>query len=168
MSTCSTARMASRFSVIDTGSPAARSSCTKPWSTSSIVRSVSSISSAQPCLPPEPAERRAAVDAELLARLGEIRLVLEQHVQRVAERLGLDLDPVGLVDEQHDRFLRTDRFEQRPREQERLREDVGLDGLPIALVFTVGLDAQELLLVVPLVERLAFVETLVALEADEA
>ena len=31
-----------------------------------------------------------------------------------------------------------------------------------------GLDAQELLLVVPLVERLGLVEALVALEADEA
>src|SRR5688572_31477420 len=33
--TCSSARMASRFSVIDTGSPAARSSWTKPDSMSS-------------------------------------------------------------------------------------------------------------------------------------
>ena len=35
-------------------------------------------------------------------------------------------------------------------------------------VAALGLDAQELLLVVPLVERLGLVEALVALEADEA
>ena len=34
-------------------------------------------------------------------------------------------------------------------------------------VVAVGLDAQQLLLVVPLVERLALVEALVALEADQ-
>ena len=36
------------------------------------------------------------------------------------------------------------------------------------LVLAVGLDAQQLLLVVPLVERLGLVEALVALQADQA
>ncbi len=40
--------------------------------------------------------------------------------------------------------------------------------VPGALVVALGLDAQQLLLVVPLVERLGLVEALVALEADEA
>ena len=39
--------------------------------------------------------------------------------------------------------------------------------LPVGLVLAVGLDPQQLLLVVPLVERLRLVEPLVALEPDE-
>src|SRR5262249_11885553 len=50
----------------------------------------------------------------------------------------------------------------------RLREDIGFDVGPARLVLTVGLDAQQLLLVVPLVERLGFVEPLVALQPDQA
>ena len=40
--------------------------------------------------------------------------------------------------------------------------------VPGAVVVALGLDAQELLLVVPLVQRLGLVEPLVALEADQA
>src|SRR5262245_64527091 len=36
---------------------------------------------------------RRRVDPELLARLGDVGLVLEQHVQRLAEHFGRDLVP---------------------------------------------------------------------------
>src|SRR6266487_6546355 len=107
MSTCSTARMASRFSVIETGSPAARSSWMNPWSTSSIdSRSPTGGASTGPnldmasfslsgfrwCTASLRARRqRPAVDLELLAGLGDVRLVLEEHVQRLADDLRVDL-----------------------------------------------------------------------------
>ena len=53
---CSIARMASRFSVIDTGSPAVRSSWTNPWRTSSSVSDA-----------PEPA-RHAVLDRDRARR----------------------------------------------------------------------------------------------------
>ena len=98
---------------------------------------------------------------ELRDRDLEVREHLEQ------QRLGLDLDPVDLVDEQHDRLVGPDRLEQRPGQQERLGEDVRLDRRPVGLVLPVGLDPQQLLLVVPLVQRLGLVEPLVALQPDE-
>src|SRR5439155_19756548 len=111
MSTCSTARIASRFSVIDTGSPAARSSWMNPWSTSSIdSRSPTGGASVDPnldmasfslagfrwCTASRSGRRRArrqgpAVDLQLLAGLGDVRLVLEEHVERLADQLGIDL-----------------------------------------------------------------------------
>src|SRR5262249_19682602 len=60
-----------------------------------------------------------------------------------------------------------DRPQERPLEQERAREDVARDVLPVAALRPIRLDAEELLLVVPLEERARLVETLVALEADE-
>ncbi len=60
---------------------------------------------------------------------------------------------------------RADRLEQRAGEEELLGEDVLLELLPRAV--RVGLDSQQLLLVVPLVERLRLVEPLVTLEADQ-
>ena len=283
--TCSTARIASRFSVIDTGSPAVRSSWTNPWRTSSSEqRSRGAGVAPETGMAVLRPQRRGVGHLQLLAGLGDVGLVLEQHVQRLADhlgvdlglprkssvraqsivseidgaffrsssrierttraicsascvvdlghahphdlllaldvgvvdvqveaaplqrlrqltgvvrreehdrplraldraelgdrhlevgehleqqRLGLDLDPVDLVDEQHDRLLGADRLEQRTGEQERLGEDVGLDVLPVGVVLPVGLDAQQLLLVVPLVERLGLVETLVALQADQ-
>src|SRR5207244_1647750 len=67
---------------------------------------------------------------------------------------------------EHDRLRVGDRRQERAREQELLAEDVLLDLVPARLV-RLGLDAQELLAVVPLVERLGLVEALVALEADQ-
>ena len=61
--------------------------------------------------------------------------------------------------------LRPDRLEQGALQKEVLREDVVLELAPVVLL--VCLDAEQLLLVVPLVERLGLVEPLVALEADE-
>src|SRR6266508_6182360 len=111
MSTCSTARMASRFSVIDTGSPAARSSWMNPCSTSSMEsRSPAGGASVGPNLDMasfsfagftwctasrsgwrSARRQRPALDLELLAGLGDVGLVLEEHVQRLADQLGVDL-----------------------------------------------------------------------------
>src|SRR5688500_11669003 len=95
MSTCSTARMASRFSVIETGSPAARSSCTKPWSTSSITAWPARARrswSAPLRLPGRPAKALLRLFRhELLAGLRDVALVLEQHVQGLADDVGRDL-----------------------------------------------------------------------------
>src|SRR5262245_18771251 len=106
MSMCSTARIASRFSVIDTGSPAARSSWMKPCSTSSMDSRSPVGASAGPnrdmasfsfvgfkwCTASWRACRqRPTVDLELLAGLGDVRLVLEQHVERLADDLRVDL-----------------------------------------------------------------------------
>ena len=99
------------------------------------------------------------------AQLGNRHLEVGEHLEQ--QRLGLDLHPVDLVDEEHDRLLGADRLEQRAGEEERLAEDVGLDVGPARLVLAVDLDPEELLLVVPLVERLGLVEPLVALEPDE-
>jgi hypothetical protein len=77
------------------------------------------------------------------------------------------LHAVDLVDQQHDRIVGRDRLEQRAGEEELVGEDVVVDLAP-GVGRLVGLDAQELLLVVPLVERLRLVEALVALQADEA
>ena len=85
---------------------------------------------------------------------------LEQH------RLELLVGLVDLVDQQHDRLRGRDRLQQRAGEQELLAEDVVLHGLP-AGVGRLGLDPQELLAVVPLVQRLGLVQALVALQAHE-
>jgi len=93
----------------------------------------------------------------------------------VAENLeekGLELlvAAIDLVDEQHRRAIRTrDRAQQRTLEQERLTEDLRLTlararGAPTRLL---QLDVQELLRVVPFVERRGDVEPLVALQANE-
>src|SRR3954469_7246429 len=91
----------------------------------------------------------------------EVGQELEQH------RLELLVGLVDLVDQQHDGLLSGDRAHERALEQELLAEDVVLDLLP-AGPLGLGLDAQQLLAVVPLVERLGLVEPLVALQAHEA
>ena len=98
--------------------------------------------------------------AELGDRDLEVGQQLEQH------RLELLVGLVDLVDQQHDRLGRGDRGHQRPREQELLAEDVVLHRVP-AGALGLGLDAQQLLAVVPLVQRLGLVEPLVALQAHE-
>src|SRR5262245_31436202 len=99
------------------------------------------------------------------AQLGDRHLVVGEDLQQ--QRLGLDLDPVDLVDEEHDGVLGSDGLEQRAGEQEVGGEDVVLDLLPRGAVVALGLDAQQLLLVVPLVQGLGLVEALVALQADQ-
>ena len=98
--------------------------------------------------------------AELGDRDLEVGEQLEQH------RLELLVGLVDLVDQQHDRLRRRDRRHQRPLEQELLAEDVVLHRIP-ARALGLGLDAQQLLAVVPLVQRLGLVEPLVALEPHE-
>ena len=85
---------------------------------------------------------------------------LEQH------RLELLVGLVDLVDQQDDGFGRCDRGHERSRQQELLAEDVLLHVLPAGLL-GFGLDAEQLLAVVPLVQRLGLVQPLVALEPDE-
>ena len=60
-----------------------------------------------------------------------------------------------------------DRGHQRALEQELLAEDVVLHVVP-AGALALGLDAQQLLAVVPLVQRLGLVQALVALQADQS
>ncbi len=104
---------------------------------------------------------RAGLDpAELGDRDLEVRQQLEQH------RLELLVGLVDLVDQEHDRLVGRDRGQQRAGEQELLAEDVVLDGVPAGAV-GLGLDPQQLLAVVPLVQRLGLVEALVALQAHE-
>src|SRR5579863_7436818 len=98
--------------------------------------------------------------AKLRDRDLEVRQQLEQH------RLELLVGLVDLVDQQDDRALGADRGEQRAREQELLAEDVVLDLRP-AGVAGLGLDPQQLLAVVPLVQRLGLVEALVALQPHQ-
>src|SRR3954447_16567387 len=98
--------------------------------------------------------------AELRDRDLEVGEDLQQH------RLELLVGLVDLVDEQDDRLLGGDRRHQRPGEQELLAEDVVLHLAP-AGVGRLGLDAQQLLAIVPLVQRLGLVEALVALQAHE-
>src|SRR5690606_32339031 len=77
------------------------------------------------------------------AELGYRHLEIRKHFEE--QGLGLDLDPVDLVDQQHDRRLRPDRLEQRSSQQEVLREDVLFELFPLLVL--VGLYPQELLLV---------------------
>ena len=56
------------------------------------------------------------------AELGDRHLVLRQHLEQ--QRLGLELDPVDLVDQQHDGVGRPDGLEQRAGQEELLGEDV--------------------------------------------
>src|SRR5262245_54901143 len=84
-----TASMASRFSVSDTGSPAARSS----WMNPAIKSSTTT-----PGL--------LGLDGELLGRLGDVGLVLQQDVERLFGLLSIDV-----VDaEEHQRAGPVDRL----------------------------------------------------------
>ena len=98
------------------------------------------------------------------AELGDAQLEVRQQLQQ--HRLELLVGLVDLVDQQDDRLGRGDRRHQRTLEQELLAEDVLLDRVPAGPI-GLGLDPQQLLAVVPLVQRLGLVETLVALQAHE-
>jgi putative transposase len=74
---------------------------------------------------------------------------------------------VHLVDQQDDAARVGDGAQQRPLEQVLAREDVLRDLLAAQALVAVGLNAQELLLVVPLVERLRLIQAFVTLQADE-
>src|SRR5205085_2028691 len=103
MGTYSSARMASRFSVIETGSPAARSSWTKPEIRLS-TRPGAGTSSAVASLTVS-----RLGDLELLVGALDVALVLEQDVERAAHHVGRDLlhpevdEGAGPVDRLRDR-----------------------------------------------------------------
>ena len=69
---------------------------------------------------------------------------------------------VDLIDEQHHRLFRTNGFEQRPFQQIFIAEEGSGEIIGI-LAIPVNLNGQELLLVIPLIKRLALIESLVAL-----
>src|SRR5690348_975270 len=100
------------------------------------------------------------------AELGDGDLEIGEDLEQ--ERLELLIAPVHFINEQDGRRpLVRDRLQQRALEQKRLAEDrrfLLLDGARRVLL---ELDAEELLGVVPLVERGGGVEPLVALEPDE-
>src|SRR5213080_4215658 len=87
--------------------------------------------------------------------LGDRDLEVAEHLEQ--QRLELLVGLVDLVDQQDDRLLGGDGGHQRAGEQELLAEDVLVDVLP-AGGLGLGLDAQQLLAVVPLVQRLGLVE----------
>jgi len=104
---------------------------------------------------------RARLEA---AQLGDRELEVAQQLEQ--HRLELLVGLVDLVDEQDDRLLGGDGRHERALQQELGAEDVVLDRVP-AGALRLGLDAQELLAVVPLVQRLGLVEALVALQAHQ-
>ena len=101
------------------------------------------------------------------AELGDRHLEVRQHLQQQA--LHLDVGLVDLVDQQHRGLVAPDGGQQRPREQELLGEDVVvrlLPGGPVSRAL-VRLDPEQLLLVVPLVQRPRLVQALVALQPHQ-
>ena len=58
-------------------------------------------------------------------------------------------------------------LEQRSREQELIGKNIVGDVRPVVVVAALALDPQELLLVVPLVERLGLIEALVTLQTNQ-
>ena len=69
------------------------------------------------------------------AQLGDRHLVVGEDLEQ--QRLGLDLDAVDLVDQQHDRVLGPDGLEQRAGEQEVVGEDVAPRSPPSRAVASV-------------------------------
>src|SRR5205814_2409142 len=98
-------------------------------------------------------------------QLRHAHLKVAQHLEQELLELGIGL--VHLVNQEHLLPCARDRAQERPLEQELAREDVGRHLLPGAALGPVRLDAEELLLVVPLEEGARLVESLVALQADE-
>ncbi len=96
--------------------------------------------------------------------LGDGDLHLAEQLQQKGLELLVGL--VDLVDEQHHRPLRADGLEQGALQQVLVAEQ-GLGQRVRVLAVHLHLDAQKLLLIVPLVERLALVQSLVALQAHQ-
>ncbi len=101
--------------------------------------------------------RRRADRPDLRDRDLEVRQHLEQ------EGLELLVGPVDLVDQEDDPLGALDRLEQRTADQELGAEQLLLRHRSLLC----GADVQELARVVPLVDRVGDVQTLVALEADQ-
>ena len=100
------------------------------------------------------------------AELGDRHLVVGEELQQ--QCFGLHLEAVDLVDQQHDGIVGPDRLEQRTGEEKLVGEDVVGHLGPLVVLAPLGLDAKQLLLVVPLVERLGLVEPFVTLETNQA
>ena len=98
------------------------------------------------------------------AHLRDGHLHLGQQLQQ--EGLELLVRLVDLVDQQHHALLGAYGLEQRTLQQIFVAEEVAGQLVP-ALRARVDLDAEQLLLIVPLVERLALVQALVALQAHQ-
>jgi len=98
------------------------------------------------------------------AELGNRHLVLRQDLEQ--QRLALDVQPVDLVEQEHDRVVRPDRRQQRPAEQELLAEHPGV-AQALRRRAVVQLKLQQLAAIVPLVDRLRLVKALVALQPDQ-
>ena len=97
-------------------------------------------------------------------RLGDGHLHFAEQLQQ--ERLELLVGFVDLVNEQHHRLLGPDRPQQGPLQQVFVAEE-GPGQIVRVPPVHLHLDAQQLLLVIPLVEGLALVQALVALEAHQ-
>ena len=92
---------------------------------------------------------------------------LEVGEQLEQERLELFVGLVDLVDQQDHLARRRYRAQERTLEQVLAREQMLGDVFPAQSLMLIGLETQELLLIVPLVERARFVESLVALQTDK-
>src|SRR5947207_2865630 len=103
MGMCCTASMASRFSVSETGRPALQG-------LGQLTRVVGG------------EEHQRDLAGGDRSQLGNGDLVVGQDLEQ--QGLGLYLDPVDLVDEQHDGIVGADGLEEGPGEEELLCEDV--------------------------------------------
>ncbi len=87
------------------------------------------------------------------AELGHRHREIGQHLQQ--QTLDLDIGLVGLIDEQDRRVGTSDRGQQWAAQQELLAEHIGLGLVPVTGARGPGLDPQDLLGMVPLVEARA-------------
>ncbi len=100
-------------------------------------------------------------------RNGDLKVA--QHFEQ--ERLERFVGAIELVDQQHRRAggVRLQRLQQRPLDQKALGEHVALDARAVVLAFRFGgADRDHLRGVIPFIDRGGDVETLVALQADQA
>src|ERR1700680_2062927 len=93
------------------------------------------------------------------AELGHAHLEIGQQLKQ--EGLELLVRLVDFVDQQDDLSRRGNRSQQRPLEQVFAREEMLGKFLPMETLMLVGLEAQQLLLIVPFVESTRLVESLV-------
>ena len=96
-------------------------------------------------------------------QFGDRNLKVGQQFEQ--ERLELVVGAVDFVDQQHRRLVAADRRQQWPLQQVFFRENLILDG--VGILAAMGLDRQQLALVVPFIERGRLIEALVALQADQ-
>ena len=98
------------------------------------------------------------------ADLRDAHLHFGQQLQQ--KRLEFLVCLVDLIDQQHHRLFGTDGFQQRPFQQIVIAEQ-RLCQLVTVPAAHIHLNGQQLLLVVPLIERLAFIQSLVALQTHQ-